>query len=574
MTYEDIGAPPPDDIEVAPPPAGPEESPDERIQGAAATWHQEPAEIAADIIAGWDDVFLSADSREIQWVDDRGYPGVRPQLHEVKEGVLKGLIGARRLKFSERKRASKKDGSESWTSATVPPPHALLERIVQTRPGRRWRRLEGIADAPYMLASGHVVNRPGWREGLWLGHAAPVDFAPVHELLRPRRGGYSPEEAAFAARCILDGYSAEEASIFGVGEEAFPGLSGIEWGAPHDRAAALAYMLTLCTRPAYRLCPIFLVTAPLPGSGKDLIAKCLENAVYGYEAMRVTPPPGDANSAAIELNKKLGAALKSGEATAVIGDVRHLSDSTIYGLTTEERHQGFRLLGASEAIPAPKNLTLVGIGNNPSLGADLIRRSASIRVVPKAPNPEKRKFAVRQERLISMYRERRAAMIGMACNIVRGAMKAPPVDMIECSFSGWSDMVQRAVLYAGLPDPLLGREDLRKRVSTDEPKAQVEGLIAAWWSIWRDRRIAAREIIGALSTPLDILPQYDQELYRELRAAASAINPKMDATILGKALGKVDDAPFAVQDRDGTMIAVQIVSQKPSGVAHYTLIRV
>jgi hypothetical protein len=398
-----------------------------------------------------------------------------------------------------------------------------------------------------MLADGSVVNEAGYRDGLWLAKSAALNLDAVKEPARIVPEGYDPEDAAQAAQLILQD------------------LDGIEWATPGDRSAAFAYFLTLVTRPAYRLCPIFLFTAPKSGSGKDLVAKCMENAAHGQEAMRVNPSPGRPDEAAAELDKRLGAAMRTGEATIVIGDARKIVSPTIYGLTTEARAQGFRILGESEAISPPKNLVLAAIGNNPELGIDVVRRAVSIRIVPRTSRPEERTFTLTEEALQARYREHRATYLSAAVNIVRGALRAPMPTMIPCSFAGWSRMVQAACIYAGLEDPLKSREALRQRVTADDPAAALAQLMAAWWDYRGTLRVTATQACAPLNGT--------DEGARSYREALLSVDPKITPQALGRLLASADETSFEVPDSAGELVQVQLRMTRPGNVAHYELRR-
>ena len=504
---------------------------DGAIAGTDATWHQAPAEEAADRIAAWPDMFLRIDGAALSWVDDRGLPEMRPCLHEVDAPLLRGLIGARRLEFMSE--VFDKDEKKKARMKKVRTPASLVERIVTTRPGK-WRVMRGVMDTPYLLSSGELVNEPGYRDGLWLARNAVLDLDTVPRHIRPTPGGWDAKESAAWVETFLDE------------------LSGIEWATPADRSAALAYALTLLSRAAYRRCPIILITAPLPGSGKDLVAKCMENAIYGMEAIRVTPPPGRQDDSTTELDKKIAAALLSGESTIVIGDAQKVCSPTIYGMVTEERSQGFRELGRSVAIPPPRCLLFVGIGNNPTIGTDIIRR-------------EQRVFVRSEDDTILSYRNRRSVAICALTNIIRGAIKAGPrSDMIASPFSGWARMVQAACMHAGLPDPLLARDALNQR--TESTEAGLGELIAAWWAYRGPMSVSVAQAVAPLGETDEARASI------AYRVALRALHPKIDAAALGKALGAANDTPFAVEQSDGTQIAVRLVHTKPQGRSTYSLV--
>ena len=523
-----------------PPTAPPPEEADTWIRGDGPTWPQAPAEEAAKRLAEQPDVFLRENGASLVWLDDRGRPTVRPRMTDLDVPTLRGLIAKCRIVFATEVYNKKKREFDLRPVAT---PLPLCERIVTTRPGDDWRIISGIADAPYMLGDGAFVNTAGYRDGLWLCRNSTVAI-PEDVTLQP--SGWDATTSARAAAFIL-------------GE-----LHQVDWQAPCDRSAAFAYLLTLFTRPAYQLAPVFLFTAPDSGSGKDLIAKCMESAVHGFEAVRINPPPGRTDDAAAEMDKKIGAAMKAGESTIVLGDIRQLMSPTIYGLTTEKRAQGFRVLGQSELIPVPRNLTLVGVGNNPEIGIDMVRRSVSIRITPRCQTPSERIFDKTETQLIEHYITERPYILGALANIVRGALHAPAPVMLPSPFSGWSRLVQASCIHAGLPDPLIGRETLKDRVSADDPKRLMSPFIAEWWRVFRDTRRRPSDLLLPLKVP-------DTEEMRPYCAALSEVHAAPSAAVLGKLLAAIEDGSFNVQDHDGTPQLVQLCRTAKNGSKLYWL---
>ena len=536
---------------------------DGSIVGAEATWGEEPAERAAEVVAAWPDVFLRPDGSGLIWCDDRGRSGIRPVLQELDQRTLRGRFQSARTVFKVRVKTD-----EGWSARKVPPPVQLLDRIVTTRPGDTWRVLDGVAVAPYVLATGEMVVKPGWRDGLYLARGNLLDLSQVPSVVaevaaerkvdatallagvRPRPEGYDADEAAFAVDLILSD------------------LGGIEWASPGDRSAALAYFLTLISRPAYRLCPFFLFHAPLSGSGKDLVAKCMEYAAHGMEAMRITPPPGTPEEQATELEKRMTAALRAGESTIVLGDVKQIASGTIFAMTTEARAQGPRTLGVSEAVRPPRNLIMVGVGNNPSIASDMIRRSVSCRLMPSTGRPAERKFDLTEEQLTARYCDRRALYFCLGVNLLRGALRAAVPDLLPCSFASWSRMVQAACVHAGLPDPLLSRGALEMRVGQDDASQALAPLMLAWWAYRGDLRVTATQALAPLTNP------QEDHAAREYVAALRGIDPRINARELGVMLASSDDATFEVISSAGEPIRVRLKRQKANGVHSYALERV
>ena len=91
---------------------------------------------------------------------------------------------------------------------------------------------------------------------------------------------------------------------------------GFAFAAPNDRAAALSAILTALVRPSLRTAPMHVVSAPLKGSGKTLLAEIVALIATGKGAtiMVFTADPE-------EQRKRLLTVLMSGDQVIVLDNI-------------------------------------------------------------------------------------------------------------------------------------------------------------------------------------------------------------------------------------------------------------
>lgn len=110
----------------------------------------------------------------------------------------------------------------------------------------------------------------------------------------------------------------------------------------------------------------------------------------------------------------------------------------------------------------PLTAVWYGTGNNVSVAADTTRRIIHIRLDVLEERPEDR-TGFRHPDLVRWIRRHRPRLLSNAltvlvayCNAGRPDQGLTPFG----SFEGWSNLVRRAVVWAGLPDPHLTRTRL------------------------------------------------------------------------------------------------------------------
>ena len=229
----------------------------------------------------------------------------------------------------------------------------------------------------------------------------------------------------------------------------------------NEAGAVLASML-LCgvIRGELATCPMHIVDAPTPGTGKDLMVECIGAIISGVPPQRITWS-GDEN----EPEKRLSSLLLAGAQCIQIGNVtRPIGGPFICDVLTSTV-QNVRILGESRTPRVSTRALIMVSGNNVKVRGDMTRRVLFCRLDARMPQPETRRFdfdAMKESV------ERRSELVAAALTILRAyeaagrprdESLAPPLG----SFSDWDATIRGALLWLGLSDPVMtqaaGRED-------------------------------------------------------------------------------------------------------------------
>jgi len=151
----------------------------------------------------------------------------------------------------------------------------------------------------------------------------------------------------------------------------------------------------------------------------------------------------------------------------------------------------------------PLRVTWFGTGNNVILLADTARRSAHIRLDTHHENPEEREGFLHHD-LRAWVQENRGSLLAAALIILRCyvAQGRPKQNLkVWGSYEEWSDLVRSAVVWCGLADPGLTRQELRK--NADQDASALPSIIAG---------LEFLDPQGAGLTVSDIIGKLDQEV--------------------------------------------------------------
>ena len=292
-----------------------------------------------------------------------------------------------------------------------------------------------------------------------------------------------------------------------------------------DRAAALCAVLTAVSRPALRTAPMFLVTAPVIGSGKGMFARLVSNFASAGE-----PPAKTLQGDEDEIKKELISALLTGAPVLFFDEVRgsEIDSPSLRTLSTSETLSG-RLLGTNKDVNLSTRTLVFVTGNNVSPSADTARRMLEIRLNPRCENPATRKFKVDP---IKFARENRSTLIRAALTIQAAysnylkAGGAEPDISGAGSFPEWNSWCRLPVCWLTGQDPA---ERLLAQLKSDPQKVELGEVLVEWQREFGDKAVTSGEVCKV------------QKLYDSIRAVASARNRDLSAGEVGRWLAKNKD---------------------------------
>lgn len=340
------------------------------------------------------------------------------------------------------------------------------------------RVLNGITECPVMRADGSILQTPGYDEATALVYEPNAEFPRV-----PDRPTLVEARAALAqlGDVVCD----------------FP------FQGPEHRAAWLALALTPFARPAFEGCsPLGLIDKNVRGAGGTLLCE-LVGAIYSGRPLARMSQADDT-----ETRKRITTIAMTGDPIVLIDNVvGTLGGPALEAAITSPVWKD-RELGMNRDVMLPLRALWLASANNAAVTGDLVRRILNTRLESMMERPEERGGFKYPDVLSHVYKNRPALVVA-ALTVLRGYAVACFPDQtlpVWGSFEAWSRIIRGALVWAGEPDPYVGRKDLvevgdrdveiLERLLTgweefDEPKTTVEALAAvrtapALYSVLRD----------------------------------------------------------------------------------------
>jgi hypothetical protein len=236
------------------------------------------------------------------------------------------------------------------------PPSDLAPDIM-TLPSLPFPKIEGISTVPLFMSDGSVLYKSGYdsESGLYL-HL---------EGLESLNTNMPVDQALYL---LLDDVFAD-----------FPFAD--EGGKAHILCMLLEPFLQ---RIIANVTPLYLIDAPIRGSGKGLSAEVVVSIVTGKTAPVMTMP-----SDGTELEKRITSSLLEGSIYLLFDNVITLKSPELAAAITTSIWRG-RRLGQSQMLEVPNTSTWVVTGNNIQVSDEIARRIIPIRLDPGIERPEDR----------------------------------------------------------------------------------------------------------------------------------------------------------------------------------------
>ena len=333
------------------------------------------------------------------------------------------------------------------------PPLGVCKSLLAVGKGRGLRQLDAVITAPTMTAAGRIVSAAGYDPETRLF----LDCDDPH----PVADRVTQAAAQYAADYLMHPF------------ESFPLCEAV------DRGVLLAGLLTAAVRPVIPTAPAVAFDAPVQGSGKTLLARCVAAMATGQ------PPavwPHTAGRDDEETRKRLLTALIGGDGALLIDNILGAFDSAALAAFLTSPSFTDRILGRSQSVTIPNKCVTLLTGNNLELAGDMPRRVLACRIDPKSETPFARQFDLDPFSWTMAHRQK---MIAAALTVIRGFQQsgAGRAAGRMASFEEWDDLVRQPVAWLAtlqptrFADPM---EAIKNAVSRDPEKeswGEVLGLL-------------------------------------------------------------------------------------------------
>jgi hypothetical protein len=330
------------------------------------------------------------------------------------------------------------------------PPASLWEHMLVTIPD----------SIPHlrMVSTSPIVNRDGEiiRNGYDATSGILVDYSGV---LPPIPDSPSASDIAKAR-----GWFDDVLSEFCFADEA-------------SKTHAIMLGLAPLMRDATGINKMFVVDAPLPGSGKTLLAEVMLSIAAGKNPNQLGLSPNEE-----ERTKSLVAALMQKPAYMFFDNVGHEVDSPeLARALTGGQYRG-RLLGVSDFVDVPCYCTWAMTANNAGLSGELVRRSLRIRLQPQTPNPAQRITRRNEDELKRYALENRNMLLWAALTLIQAGLnysgELPKLVGDWGSFGRAANIMNRICTAAGLGGLNANNEQFKAEADTDT--ADTLAFLGTW----------------------------------------------------------------------------------------------
>ena len=349
------------------------------------------------------------------------------------------------------------------------PPREVVEGLLDSP--NQWRDipiLECVSDVPILNAEGTKIACPGYDTDSNLYVSSQVPNVEIPPQL-------SREDAISAAKTLLQPFDQFPFEDFSSGS-----------------SVILSYLLTLAMRYRMRTAPLFCFSATTPGSGKTLLVNVCNLIVRGMDASLVPPLKG--NSAEEEWRKRITSLLSAGKTSVNLDNCSaRINSDSLNALLTSGTWSD-RVLGKSETVTLPSNVTWAATGNNLKPEGDLIRRVVRCPLDPETEHPERRRFKIPNLQQHAL-RERPGLLTALFTIIAayRQVGQSHGGDQLG-SFEEWDHEVRRCVTWLEYPDPV---ESQRPLQSWDPDSANLGEVLRLTRIIFQDDQFSIADLADA-----------------------------------------------------------------------------
>ncbi len=330
--------------------------------------------------------------------------------------------------------------------------------------------LRGIARQPYLRADGSLMTQSGYDASS--GMFGAFDERAFKVAVEP-----SLAEAKDALSEMLDL------------------LTEFSFSKPHDKAAALALMLTAVIRPSLSLAPMGHLKAPQISSGKSYLQGLIAAFAGPAKPSAYAFPTNEEECAKLLLSALL-------EAPPVVAFDNLTTDlipfKTLCSALTEEFITG-RVLGVSKTATVPTQTLILSSGNNVDPVRDMTRRTLTVTLDPQCETPATRQYKGDPQETVRSDRPR---FVSLALTIIRAYLAAdcPQTEAIKAmpalgSYGDWTRLVRKPLVWLEQPDPATA---IFARMAEDPDREALGNLLHNWHGRFMGSPTPVRKLVEAV----------------------------------------------------------------------------
>lgn len=363
---------------------------------------------------------------------------------------------------------------------------------------RNLKRISAVISAPTLRLDGTILDQAGYDEQTQILYepSATVWTVPAHP---------NTEQALQALTSLWKPF------------ELFPFEDKI------DKAVLLAGLLTAAVRSALPTAPAIGFDAPVQGSGKTLLAKCLGVLASGEEP---AVWPHTAGRDDEETRKRLFSALRSGKTALVWDNVIGAFDSMSMAALLTSAVYTDRILSESKVSTIPNRVLMLLTGNNLTLKGDMARRVLVARIDPNMDKPFARNFEMDPFRYCLQNRQK---LISCALTLIRFYLtdqRKQPGGGRTASFEEWDDLVRQTIVHINqtiAPDAFGDVMEKMAANQTEDPEQEaLNEFLVAWERLFSEKVITAAQLIAKLTYLNNFDPTSPEQI---MLRAVSTLNP-------------------------------------------------
>ncbi len=390
-------------------------------------------------------------------------------LHPLNEHSLRYVAGGIAQFFMTKKL------SQGGTIEVLrDPSNQVCLSVLSLRAHRELKKLNGVITAPTLRPDGSVLDVPGYDLKTLLlydsnGTLASIPTSP------------SRDQALAALEQLWLPF------------DDFPFCSNL------DRAVHLAALLTTSVRSSLPSAPGFAYDAPIQGSGKTLLARCIGVLAQGIEP---SVWPHTAGRDDEEVRKRIFTILRSGSRVLIWDNVVGTFDSSSMASCMTSPTMTDRILGQSNSSTVPNRMMVILTGNNLTLQGEMPRRILVCRIDPRTDKPFARSFDLDP---YVYCRTNRLNMITAALTLIRAFLTHGCETNIAgrlASFEDWDSWVRRAVIFANELKPgMFGdvMDVIQANQSVDPDQEALSSLLASWEEEFGTKAVTVSELLAGAS---------------------------------------------------------------------------